>query len=236
MSREVTNDFVRLKEFFANYTTAANLGNATFVKFLSAYHKKYLAYLTYIAELSAYKNNATLKGLTAKQFEFFSESCSDCGLALFDAVNGNYKASRLLLRSSIENFMKAIVLDEDTTIDQESSVFNLFDRVKAVSMFSSSAETMKLYYSIHQEYRELCRDVHTAGVENMTQLSALKTFPTFDEKQAEGLMRIVKILIMSYVTLLSLKYNNHYHSIGFANKDVIENAVILEYADLINNK
>lgn len=236
MSRDVTNDFVRLKEFFVNYTTAANLDNATFVKFLSAYHKKYLAYLTYIAELSAYKNNVTLKGVTTKQFEFFSESCSDCGLALFDAVNGNYKASRLLLRSSIENFMKAIAQDEDTTIDRESSVFNLFDRVKAVSMFASLAEAMTLYNHIHQEYRKLCRDVHTATMENMTQLSALKTFPTFDEKQAEGLIRIVKTLIMSYVTLLSLKYNNHYHSIGFANKEVIENALIREYSDLINNK
>ena len=132
--------------------------------------------------------------------------------------------------------MKAIAQDEDTTIDRESSVFNLFDRVKAVSMFASLAEAMKLYDHIHQEYRELCRDVHTATIENMTQLSALKTFPTFDEKQAEGLIRIVKTLIMSYVTLLSLKYNNHYHSIGFANKEVIENALIREYSDLINNK
>ena len=204
MSREVTKDFEKLKDFFANYTTAANIGNETFVKFLSSYHKKYLAYLTYIAELSSYNANAALSGLVTKQFEFFSESCSDCGLALFDAVNGNYKASRLLLRSSIENFMKAIALDEDPTIDQEASVYNLFDRIKVINFFSLSAGAMKLYNDIHQEYKELCRDVHTATVANMTQLSALKTFPTFDEKQAERLMRIVRTLIMSYVDSRSL--------------------------------
>lgn len=236
MSREVTNNFVKLRDFFANYTTAANIGNAGFVKFLSAYHKKYLAYLTHIAELSAYKAAPTLSGLCEKQFDFFSESCSDCGLALFDAVNGNYKASRLLLRSSIENFMKAISLDEDVTIDQESSVYNLFNRVKAVSFFAGSAELMKLFTAIHQEYKGLCMDVHTATVANMTHLSALKSFPAFDQKQADGVMRVAKVLICSYVTLLAVKYNAHYHSIGYANKEVIENAVIQEFADLINNK
>ena len=236
MSREVTNDFVRLRDFFANYTTAANIGNAAFVKFLSAYHKKYLAYLTHVAELSAYKTAPTLSGLCEKQYDFFSESCSDCGLALFDAVNGNYKASRLLLRSSIENFMKAISLDEDGTIDQESSVYNLFNRVKAVSFFAGSAELMTLFTAIHQEYKGLCMDVHTATVANMTHLSALKSFPTFDQKQADGVMRVAKVLINSYVTLLAVKYNAHYHSIGYVNKEVIENAVIPAYADIINNK
>lgn len=236
MSREVPEDFSRLKDFFTGYTTAANMSNADFVKFLSTYHKKYLAYLTYIAELSVYPVNALLTRLSQKQFEFFAESWSDCGLALFDAVNGNYKAARLLLRSSIENYMKAIALDADTTIDQESSVYNLFDRVKAVSFFSSSRDTMKLFTAIYQEYKELCRDVHTASVANMIQMSALNTFPTFDLKHANALLRIVKTLVSSYVTLLTLKYNAHYHSIKYVNKEVIENAVIVDYADLINNK
>ena len=103
MSRIVTDDFKELKDFFLNYSTASNLENEDFVKFLSSYHKKYLAYLTYIAEISSYKTKKSLAGMLDSQFDFFSESCSDCGLALFDSVNGNYKAARLLLRSSIES-------------------------------------------------------------------------------------------------------------------------------------
>ena len=55
-------------------------------------------------------------------------------------------------------------------------------------------------------------------------------------KHANALLRIVKTLVSSYVTLLTLKYNAHYHSIKYVNKEVIENAVIVDYADLINNK
>lgn len=235
MSRVVTNDFVKLKEFFSKYSTATNLNNKDFVKFLSIYHKKYLAYLTYIAELSSYKTKKALSGMLDSQFDFFSESCSDCGLALFDSANGNYKPARLLLRSSLENFMKAIAQDEDNSIDQEPSVFKLFDRVKAISFFSR-AETKKLFEDIHQEYKELCKDVHTATTKNMTKLSALNTFPSFDQKQVDGVLRIVKVLITSYITLIALKYNKHYHSIGFLNKEVIENGIKQEYADAINNR
>lgn len=235
MSRVVTKDFAELRNFFAKYSIAANLGNGEFVKFLSIYHKKYLAYLTYIAEISTYKTKKTLSGMLENQFDFFSESCSDCGLALFDSVNGNYKAAKLLLRSSIENFMKAIALEEDNSIDQESSVFKLFERVKAIAFFSK-AETKSLFNEIHQEYKELCKDVHTATTANMIKLSALKTFPSFDQNQADRLLKIVIVLITSYITLLALKYNKHYHSIGFLNKEVIENGVRLEYADAINNK
>ncbi len=169
------------------------------------------------------------------QFDFFSESCSDCGLALFDSANGNYKAARLLLRSSIENFMKAISQDEDNSIDQESSVFKLFDRVKAI-VFFSRAETKSLFDEIHQKYKELCKDVHTATTANMTKLSALNTFPTFDQKQVDGLLKVVITLITSYITLMVLKYNKHYHSIGYLNKEVIEIGIRQEYADVINNR
>lgn len=235
MSRIVTSDFTKLKGFFSKYSTATNLGNKDFIIFLSTYHKKYLAYLTYIAEISSHNTKKTLSGMLDSQFDFFLESCSDCGLALFDSVNGNYKAARLLLRSSIENFMKAISQDEDNNIDQESSVFKLFDRVRAIGFFSS-AETKSLFDDIHQEYKELCKYVHTATPANMTKLSALNTFPTFNSKQVEGLLRSVITLITSYITLMALKYNNHYHSIGYVNKEVIENGIWPEYADVINNR
>lgn len=235
MSRTVTDDFEKLKAFFSGYTTANNIGNSQFISFLSAFHKKYLAFLTYLAELSKYKTKKDLACITDKQFLFYSESCSDCGLALFDAVNGNYKAARFLMRSSIENFIKAVCLDMDTSIDQESSVYQIFDRAKATPFFSR-ADANGLYDAIHNGYKELCKDVHTASLANMTGLSALNVFPTFNQLQADRLIKIVQSLIMSYVTLLALKYNKHYHSIIFVNKEVIENGIIKDYAEVINNK
>ena len=235
MSRVVSEDYKKLFDFFSNYSVKANFSKKEFVTFLSAYHKKYLAYLTFVAEISTNKGAATLKGLSEKQCDFIAESCSDCGLAMFEAVSGNYKGARLLLRSSIENYMKGASLDEDGTIDQESSVYELFNRAKA-TVFFTQREHLKLFDVIHQEYKALCRDVHTATTANMALVSALNTFPTFNQKFADGVLKTVKRLIESYVTLLAMKYNEYYHGIGYENKEVIENAVLKDFAELIYNK
>lgn len=234
MSRRVKDDFEKLLGFFDSYSLNPNIKNSEFQTFISTYHKRYYAYLTFMAELSQYKSRPQLSGLIDSQYRLYSESCSDCGIALFDSVNGNYKGSRLLLRSSIENFIKAVCLDEDTTIDQEKSVYVLFDRAKAIPFFSE-ATTKKLYDVVHQQYKELCKDVHTATINNMMQLSALNTLPSFDVAQARSVAVVVLSLISAYVTLLALKYNAFYHTIHYENKDIIQTALIKEYANAINN-
>jgi len=234
MSRRVKDDFEKLLGFFNSYSLKPNFKDTEFLSFLSTYHKRYYAYLTFVAELSQFKSKPLLSGLNNSQYSFYSESCSDCGIALFDSVNGNYKGSRLLLRSSIENFMKAVCLDEDTTIDQEKSVYALFGRAKVIPFFSEKT-TKNLFDLIHQHYKDLCKDVHTATINNMMQLSALNTLPTFDVAQAKSVAVVVLSLISAYVTLLSLKYNAFYHTIHYENKDIIQTTLIKEYANAINN-
>lgn len=234
MSRRVKDDFKKLVAFFDSYSLKPNIENAEFLTFLSTFHKRYYAYLTFMAELSQYKSKPLLSGLNDSQYRFYSESCSDCGIALFDSVNGNYKGSRLLLRGSIENFMKAISLDEDTTIDQEKSVYVLFDRVKTIPFFLEET-TSDLFDVIHQHYKDLCKDVHTATINNMMQLSALNTLPSFEVTQAKSVLVVVLSLISAYVTLLALKYNAYYHTIHYENKDIIQTTLIKEYANAINN-
>lgn len=234
MSRRIKEDFEKLLEFFDTYTLKANISDVNFKEFLSVYHKRYYAYLTFIAELSQFSTRSLIIALTKDQYQYYSESCSDCGLALFDAVNGNYKGARLLLRSSIENFIKGICLDEDSSINSEKSVYELFDRAKAVSFFSK-VTTKNLFDVVHQQYKDLCKDVHTATFDNMVQLSALNTLPVFDKKLSGSVVNVVLHLIPAYVTMLSLKYNKFYHSIYYENKEIIQLAILSDYAEVVNN-
>lgn len=234
MSRRVKEDFGKLVGFFESYSLKPNIKNTEFHTFLSTYHKRYYAYLTFMAELSQYKSKPLLSELNDSQYRFYSESCSDCGIALFDSVNGNYKGSRLLLRSSIENFIKAVSLNEDTTIDREKSVYALFDRAKAIPFYSEET-TKNLFDVIHQHYKDFPKDVHTATINNMMQMSALNILPSFDVVQAKSVTVVVQSLISAYVTLLALKYNAFYHTIHYENKDIIQTTLIKEYANAINN-
>src|SRR5436190_1776916 len=112
MSREISSDFSNLLEFIKGYSLHAHLGNADFLKILAQQHKKFFSYLTCVAELiHLSKDSSITPAISKKQLAFLTESCSDIGSALFVMTNGAYKASKMMLRSSIETFNKGFNLD-----------------------------------------------------------------------------------------------------------------------------
>lgn len=71
MSRRVKDDFEKLNGFFDSYSIKPIINKKEFQTFLSVYHKRYYAYLTFIAELSQYKSLSQLSGLNDSQYIFF---------------------------------------------------------------------------------------------------------------------------------------------------------------------
>lgn len=224
MSREISEDFSNLTSFIDKYDLKTLLNNREFLQILSQQHKKFFAYLTCVAEIDALaKDAAILPNISEKQLFFIIESCSDIGSALFVMTHGAYKASKMMLRSSIETFLKGFSLDELVDIDQEKSVYNIFDRVKALLFFEENS-AKELFGLIHGEYKNLCQDAHTATDENMQHITALKYFPTFQLDEATDISNSLMRLVSSYITLLCLKYNNHFIRMHHRNKEnVIEN-------------
>lgn len=224
MSREITQDFSNLVEFIKEYNLQALSGNADFLRILSQQHKKFFSYLTCIAELIPLaKDNTLSPAVSDNQLDFITESCSDIGSALFVMTHGAYKASKIMLRSSIETFHKGFNLDLIPDLDQEKSVFNIFDRVKALPFFANEPQK-SLFDTIHQDYKLLCQDTHTAADINMQHITALKYFPTFSIVDATQLSDILMRLVSSYNTLICLKYNEHFQKMHHRNKEnIIEN-------------
>lgn len=81
--------------------------NEEFVDEFKKVHKKALGYLVIYSEME--KQNITRRHLDNKALFYLKESVSDVLQSVFAWVNGAYKAADLLLRSSIENFNKAII-------------------------------------------------------------------------------------------------------------------------------
>jgi hypothetical protein len=148
-------------------------------------------------------------------------------------MNGCYKGSCLLLRSSIENFIKAVCLKENPNIIFEKSVYKIFDLAKVSTVFQMSKSG--LYDSIHNQYVELCKDVHTASISNMDHITALNVFPKFDSKKAEQVCSHFNVLLSAYVTLLSVVYNDFYHSLYYKNKEIVAASILTSFKKEINN-
>lgn len=234
MARIVSQDFNELCDFISKYSIKDILKDSKYKTLLSAFHKKYYAYLILMEELrvAKEKTDSPLR-IEETQFSYLQESCSDIGQALFLVVHGCYKGAKLLMRSSIENYLKGVAFDGDDTIVTTKSVYEVFDKAEVTSAFNGNNHL--LHELLHDIYAKLCQDVHTADVAHMSSISALGHFPHFDSQSAEKIYDNYKQLINIYVTLLAIKFNAFYHTIGFENKQVLNDEILRQYKKLVQN-
>lgn len=234
MSREITADFHQLIIFLSNYKLASLVKNQKYLEVISKQHKKYYALLIFYVELTSLNNRSILPYISAKQKAFYLEVCSDIGNALFLMTHGAYKASRLMLRSSIETFLKGFMHDKIANIDRETNMFSFFNTIKKDNLFKQEPNK-KIINSIHQIYKELCKDTHTATTNNMAGMSSLQYFPTFLLKIADSNSNVLIKLVTNYLVLMCLKYNSIFHKMHFRNKEIIIKTIPREYRKLIQN-
>lgn len=234
MSREVNTDFNLFYNFLINYKLGHLENNENFKRYVSQVHKKYFSYLTIIGELQEYVNKDYLNTLSVEQYSFLKESCSDVGNSIFVSFHGSYKAAKLILRSSIETFLKGLAKDELVDINEETSMYEFFIRIKALTYFQSDPAKL-LLSSIHSTYKQLCKDVHTANDINMAHISAMNYFPSYVDEDAKKVSALVLSLLSTYINLLCLKYNAQFHRFHYKNKEIILEGVLRKNRPKINN-
>lgn len=235
MARNVTKDFCKLIAYIEQYSVSELTRGKTYTDFLSQIHKKYYAYLTLLSEINTFVDNKRYDNVVLNaQFVFLQESSSDLCSSMFSFIHGEYKAAKLLLRSSIENFIKGFNMDELPDLDKEKSVYRIFDRTKELNFFSED-QNKNIFEKIHNEYSLLCADVHTATIKNMEKRTALNSLPTFCIPQAKHIVNSFHSLVSSYSTLLVFKYNEQFHKFNYQNKEIIENAIPAEFRKKLYN-
>lgn len=220
MSREIKQDFNELIEFLKQYSLSSIEFTDDIKDHLSSQHKKYFSYLTFIAEIECLISSGLTPTISIKQLEFLTESCSDIGNSIFLMINGAYKPTRMVLRSSIETFLKGFVLDEINDIDTEKSVYVIFDKVKDLDFFKNNIQK-SLFDSIHNIYKILCEDIHTATKINMAHITAMVYFPTVDKQKIKEINSLSLRLVGNYIDLLSLKYTLYLHNMHHRNQEVL---------------
>ena len=234
MGRRIKEDFENLLNFFDTYNLSEILKNTEFRELLSFVHKRYYSFLVLTIELQDLVENPTgVHNISQKQYYYILETCSDVGQVLFLIANGCYKGAKLLLRSSIENFIKGVCLDSDPKISSTKSVYEVFDLAKESETFSGSKS--EIFKIIHNIYAELCKDVHTADLEHMEHITALNTFPNYDIESAKVIKNHLMKLLPAYITLLCLKYNSFYHGLYYTNKEIVQENLMTFFKKEVNN-
>ena len=227
--REINRDFIELEKFINEYKILNLATGSDFNEVLKRMHKRYFAFLALHHELLV--DDGYIDNLPKEQKEIFEfrigEVLSELGTILFLSVHGCYKAAKLVMRSCIENFSKAVGCLVDIYIVNETSVYKVIETALSHKVFSETAIIEKNY--LNEKYSKLCEDVHTASVNNMQVIECIGNFPISDF----GVFNLLGnsfIKLINVLTAILIKIEpNIFHRAHHSRKDLI--ALILSNED-----
>jgi hypothetical protein len=239
MSRETREDLDALRSFVRNYSLAAVAASPDYDRLLSQQHRRYLALLVILAEFDEQRLSSTSPTPdplypSGSQLTYIQESASDVGQAIFCWMHGGYKACRIILRSSVETFIKGMACNDAPSVLTETRLYKVFETANATPFFFTG-HGAGLFSDLNARYGQLSTDVHTARSVNMNNISALKYFPTFDVGSAKSASENVVYTITRFVVALCLRFNAAFHAMHHRNKETVLNNVPAIYKRRIQN-
>ncbi|MCP4744884.1 MAG: hypothetical protein GY874_01910 [Desulfobacteraceae bacterium] len=216
MTKEISQDFKRLSIFIEQFDLENIANKPEFLNILKPMHKKLFAMMTFIVEVE--QKNSELNILSEYSLNYLKESVSDIGQSLFCWIQGAYKPANLILRSSIETFVRAVAGQEKHEIFSEKNAYKIFEIAQTTTCLNS-AISKEFFDIIHHRYKDLCKIVHTGNFAVMAHISALRTFPLFANEEAK---KVGKDFIDISTGMISLVYINYYkfiHKMHYKNNN-----------------
>ncbi len=227
MTRECTVDYQKVVTYIEGYNISKNLTVPEYLSSLKLMHKCYFSAITWNAELI--HNKERFFKLESKCNEDIasrlSEVVSDLGSSLFNWVNGNYKASRVMLRIAIENFIRAVSAVENKCQLIEKNAYHLFEVAAKQDAITGNSYIKSSYEHLHSDYKILCDDAHTATIQNMEHLSSLADLPSFHKEKSASSSKIYIRVSRNISSIFCILFNLFYHEMHYRNKENILNSL-----------
>ncbi len=225
MSRIIANDFDRLLDYIRQYSIPTEIQNDALKRELKNGHKIYLCLLFLWNRLHCLhsENQLSLCNTSISDtliLNYMEEAISDIGSGFSCCIHGNYKPAFMMLRSSIENYLRFTSCEFNHEAKTTTVISNLFEIAKDIPIFEN--QNRDYLNQLRQIYGELCAYTHTASLTHMTRIHAISHFPRFDrEKLVEWNQKALAISnVILHSTLLSnRKIYTHAH---YKTKEVLE--------------
>ncbi|NEZ44821.1 hypothetical protein [Paenibacillus alvei] len=207
MSRDVSHDGSLLISYLKQYNLSELSKNQQYITEIKVMHKKAYGYLLFIAELTHQNLSTTMNNLI---INFYQESGSDMMQSIFNWANGSYKASKFMLRSSIETFVKACVADHNPDIFEEKSLYKVFDIAKNHHFFTSHLGE-RYIDRIYNYYKVLCMTAHSTPTVNLASVSSMKMLPRYDAVLSQEFVKTFTTVVEFMLCVMFLSYSNYFY-------------------------
>jgi len=227
MSRLVQKDFNDFKDFICKYELQSLNNNEELWQIYKSAHTMLYGIMALVSELdyicaaSKTSDEDNKVDILDIEIDYLKECFSDLSSTIFISVHGAYKAARLMLRSSIEMFIRGMFSKEIPGIQTEKNLYRVFESIKKVPSIVKHESYKNHFDEIHQIYADLCAHAHTASKLQMEEIYALSLFPKFETDDLKSLSSTFKKLVRDYIFMICHRFNKEFHTIHYENKQAI---------------
>ena len=209
MTRVIKSDF---KEFKSYISEPLNINVLISDDYLKPIHKWIFSFIVYTHLINDDKSILNKEGI-----KYLNESLSDIIQSIHCLVIGLVKPAELLLRSSIENFIRSIALQEASELITETSIYVLFEKARSNKIFSAN---LKYFDKLRSIYVGLCGFTHSS-LDKHFSISSFNQTQKISKKDTINYQKEIDIIITSFLFFL-IKYDfAFFENIYFKNKSVI---------------
>jgi hypothetical protein len=136
---------------------------------------------------------------------------------------GYYKPARNSARSAIENVIRSCLFLRKVEADKILSTYELFATAK--STFGAEPQMAKLISQLENQYKELCKTVHSAKVDYMSLSIPFEVLNKFDKaKYTTNVDLLRKVCATSNQTMFWLLHGELRRA-GHINEDFVRDAI-----------
>jgi hypothetical protein len=220
--RSVERSFRILERYLEHYNLSIVVTTAPHNRRLKTIYRRYHALLTWHAYLQERTPEYFERRDDFNSFNLYLTECvSDTAQAVFLWSQGLYKPSNLILRSGIENFLRAIGLREGQAILEVESTYELARVVRETSAIQSTNVSRQQFDRLWTAYGVRCKYVHTSDAQHMSLTTAVGVFPRFDVDEASKTGDIVRVCVIAYCSLMCLMFPCYFRSFHHEDYDIV---------------
>lgn len=212
MSREIEQDFAKVIQFYNEYTMMNTVAKDGIEKQLKCMHRKLYSYMMFLGE------QESMGAFDETTLKYQKEVVSDLIMAFFCWSNGVYKPAKLLLRSSIENFVKAMVYVHCSDIVKIRNVYEVFETAGKQKPFSETYTNVH-FGNIHAKYADLCATVH-GSMDKLANIGGLIQFPCYDVAEANSIYDDYVTIVDAYLECVYYIYYEQIYRMHEFNRDL----------------
>lgn len=220
MSRDINEDYKKFRNYLNSYNLKTLVSKDKFGSHSKQIHKIYFCILVFQAEFNQQISDG-LFSINTQSLEYINESISNLGSSVFNWIHGSYKTSLVMLRLTIENFVRGVGSTEDINLLTEEVVHKLFDQYKMLDLYLQDLNQKNSFDKVHHEYKNLCSFVHTNSALNMEEIISLTTFPEFNREKSNKSKETIVKLNKELLFLFCKIFNEVLHNMHYKNKMIV---------------